>query len=289
MNGKTHKPAGHLCYALIIISWLFLWGCTTPETTPDKIGPKTPVLETIQLDPEGDTSVISITSSTETTFSPFFTLSSPPRICVDVKGIPSSSFTRTIRPESGAVRNVTVQDRGSGYTGIVIYLREEGSECTVTAEGIITRIVIGPAKAAEQATTREVSPASKTPFLPQILNVEVSEPKKNRTRLAIFSEKELAYQPKLAGKTLFLDFKDITISPSLTKKIHAKTFEGAVERIKVVHPEGSLDVTPHHHTQGAVSLSHQQERNDPVCGFFFFFQKAQGAHRNQRRQKLPGR
>ena len=185
------------------------------------------------------------------------------------------------------MRNVTVQDRGSGYTGIVIYLREEGSECTVTAEGIITRIVIGPAKAAEQATTREVSPASKTPFLPQILNVEVSEPKKNRTRLAIFSEKELAYQPKLAGKTLFLDFKDITISPSLTKKIHAKTFEGAVERIKVVHPEGSLDVTLII-TLRELSPYHISRNETTLYVDFSFFSKSAGRTPKPTKAKTTG-
>ena len=73
--------------------------------------------------------------------------------------------------------------------------------------------------------------------------MEVSEPKKNRTRLAIFSEKELAYQPRLNGKALSLDFKDTTISRSLAKEIHSKSFEGAVDRIKVIHPEGSQDVT----------------------------------------------
>ena len=155
MNGKTRKPAGHLFCALIIISLLFPWGCTTPGATRDEKILETPVLENIALTPEGDRSVIAITSSTETIFSPFFTLPSPPRICLDIKGIPSSTFSKALKAESGPVREVTIQDRGSGYTGLVIYLREEGQECTVTTEGPVTRIVIGPAGTAKQTTITE--------------------------------------------------------------------------------------------------------------------------------------
>ena len=243
MNGKTRKPAGHLLCALIMIPSLFLWACVAPETTRDENALETPVLETIALTPEGDSSVITVTCSGETTFSPFFTLPSPPRICLDIKGIPSSEFPNAVRGESGPVREVTVQDRDSGYTGMVIYLREKEKACTVIAEGAVIRIIIGSPDAAEKADIRDADPASKISPFPQILNVELSEPKKHRTRLTIVSEKELPYKSRLDDKTLFLDFKDSAISRSLIKKIAAKSFIGAVERMEVVHPEGGRDVS----------------------------------------------
>ncbi|MCJ7809801.1 MAG: hypothetical protein MUP26_06015, partial [Desulfobulbaceae bacterium] len=243
MNGKTRRTVGHFFCALIIISSFFLWGCTTPERTQDEKAPGTPVLETISLTPEGDRSVIAITSSTETIFSPFFTLPSPPRICLDIKGIPGSAFSKAVTAESGPVRDVPIQDRGSGYTGLVLYLRQEGSECAVTTEGTLTRIVIGPAGAARPAAIQEGAAAPKVSSLPQILNVEVSEPRKNKTRLTIFCEKELPYQVKLNNKTLTLDLKDSSISASLIKKLDAQAFEGAVESIKVVQPRGVPDVS----------------------------------------------
>ena len=242
MNGKTRKPAGHLFCALIIISLLFQWGCATPGATRDEKSMETPVLETIALTSEANRSIITITSSTETIFSPSFTLPSPPRICLDIKGIPSSTFSHALKAESGPVREVTIQDRGSEYTGIVIYLREEGKECTITTEGPVTRIVIGPGDAAKQAAGGEVAPITVTPGLPRILNVQVSKPKKNTTRLTINCERELQYQLKPNGRNLALDLKDSTISPLLIKKLNTQSFEGALESIKVVHPEGARDV-----------------------------------------------
>ncbi|HIJ41257.1 MAG TPA: hypothetical protein HPP90_09305, partial [Deltaproteobacteria bacterium] len=264
MNGKTRRPTGHFFCALIIISSFFLWGCTTPETTRDEKAPGTPVLETISLTPEGDRSVIAITSSTETIFSPVFTLPSPPRVCLDIKGIPGSAFSKAVTAESGPVREISMQDRGSGYTGLVLYLREEGSDCTVTTEGNLTRIlVIGPGGIAKLGTPKVADPtpkagtfessyhllpkvADRTPkasSLPQILNVEVPEPKKNRTRLTIFCEKELPYQVKLNNRTLTLDLKDSSISASLIKKLDTQSFQGVVESIKVVDPRGIPDVS----------------------------------------------
>ena len=245
MNGKTRKPAGHLFCALIIISWFFQWGCSTPGATRTEKSAETPVLETIALTSEANRSIITITSSIETIFSPFFTLSSPPRICLDIKGIPSSTFSHALKAGNGPVREVTIQDRGSGYTGLVIYLREEGKGCTVTTEGPVTRIVIGPGGTANQAAGQAVAPITVTPGLPQILNVEVSKPKKNRTRLTINCEKELQYQLKPNGKNLVLDLKDSTISPLLINKLNTQSFEGALESIKVIHPEGARDVFLH--------------------------------------------
>ncbi len=243
MTGKTRKPHWRLLWLLIVFS-LLLWGCVTPETTQDEKAPPAPVLESITLITEGSRSVIVVAGSAETTTSPSFALPSPPRICLDIRGIPGSALSRSLKAESGPVREVTVQDRDSEYTGLVIYLREEGSDCAVTTDGTSTVITIGPANTTKAVLPpTEAAPPPKASLFPQIQGVQVLEPKKNVTRVAISAERALQYdQPKMTGNVLSFVLKESSVSPVLVKDMETASFPGAVERIRMVSAEDTGEV-----------------------------------------------
>ena len=130
--------------------WLFLlglltFGCSTPSTTrvEDNQSGKG-ILEAIEtiLTPQ-KTTIIMIAPGARTDRKTY-TLSDPPRICVDFQATPADDLPETVELKEGPVEKYLIQDRGPGHTGVVIYVRPKEYQYRLTREGDKVLLAVTP-------------------------------------------------------------------------------------------------------------------------------------------------
>ena len=251
---------------LIVMLGVLICACSTPPETRVDEADKTPgpaVIESIRTEATPDRAVVTFACSKGTTHGNPFTVANPPRICFDIKGTQAKDLPRKVELKAGPVREILIQDREGGVTGVVVYTRHEVTQTRlVTKDRDIVLEVIPAAPEKKVAETRPV-PGQSTPSLPQIMDVTVTQRKGNRTRLSITTDRKVTYDVKLDGKTLIVDLKNGTIQPELMKKIDSEHAEGAISRVKTLYSaldrHVSLRVTlkkliPYHITRDGSAL-----------------------------------
>jgi type IV pilus assembly protein PilQ len=203
-----------------------------------------------------------------------FKLTDPPRVVMDVQGIPESQVLQTKQVNDGKVKQISIEKYNSNNnTTKVVVLLARAMDYTITKEGRSLIVDLHSLTAAESQTkeTPEEKPVQaraetnasmeKKPvseprifFKPekdhqvQVLGVDFAMLQAGKSRLTITTSKKGTYDLQRIGpKGIRLNLEDATIPPLLMRRLDATYFKGAVDRVKAnLLPEKkqvSLDIT----------------------------------------------
>ncbi|MFP4088408.1 MAG: type IV pilus secretin PilQ, partial [Desulfobacteraceae bacterium] len=237
-------------------------GCAgTPETPEAEDKPPAPaVVQSVEYTSTPEEAAVTIQTSRKTEHKKPFSLLHPPRIYLDVKGTPGKDLSPLMTSDKGLVREIRVEKRLRGYTGIIVYLRHADYASRLITEGPDMTLVVTAAspEAEPQAAAQPPSPEVSPPGLPRVTDVKVTQRRGNRTRLTIHTEEPVDYDVKLDRRTLIIELENGTISPDLLKQLESEYARGAVSRINAFYAPQDRSVTlrvalrellPYHLTQ----------------------------------------
>jgi len=217
---------------------VLMCACSTPPEPKVEKAAMTPtgaVIESVRTEATSERTTVTFVCSKNAPYGHPFTLKNPARICFDIKGAPAKDLSKTIKLKAGPVREILIEARKDGSSGIVVYVRHEANQTRLEDKGKdIVLEVIPAALEKEAAKTSPPSNVSK-PSLPQIMDVTVTQRKGRRTRLSITTDRKVTYDVKLDQMTLIVDVKNGTIRPDLMKEVDSEHAEGAVRRIKAFY------------------------------------------------------
>ncbi len=221
--------------------WLSLLGflmcsCSTPSATQvtDKTG-RQGTLEAIEITATPEKTTIIMTAPGVKADRKAYTLTDPPRICVDMQGKPVEDLPRQSNLEEGPVEKIMIQDRGPGHTGMVVYVRPEEYKYRLTPgedKILLTVTPLGPEKF---TAAKPVSPVQGDAPPPKLLNMAVIERPDNRTRLSIDIDPQIEHNIKPDGNLLLIDLKGAVVTPQGLKSLEIDPAGGAIESIRAVY------------------------------------------------------
>jgi type IV pilus assembly protein PilQ len=256
----------------LALATLLITGCATTkkdvpeevtETTIDQLNVSTSQLET----------AVEIVSSSSTPYTAF-RLVDPPRVILDIRGVPSSILPREKEVKDGHVKEIRFEERKpqADTTRMVVHL-ERLLDYKVSAVDNTIRLSLIH-KAEEEATE------AKAPFTPseprihfkprpsdlnQVLGIDFTMLDRGKSRLTITTDKKVLYDLDRKGdKSLVLELPGTTIPPLLLREIDPSLFAGALERVKPSFSSAkkkvSLDIilkemVPFHVTQTESSIN----------------------------------
>jgi type IV pilus assembly protein PilQ len=228
--------------------WIFLlgllgllgflaFGCSTPSTTrvEDDQGGKG-VLESIEtiVTPEETTLVMNAPGAR--TDRKAYTLSDPPRICVDFEATPAPDLPETLELPAGPVAKVLVQKRGPGHTGVVVYVRPEEYKYHLTREDDKVFLNVTPVgnekfEAANITQTRPGDTAGSG-----IRELAVLERPDSGTQLRIKTNQPVESQITFeGGNVLSIDLKGVAATPRELKVLEAQPPGGVIQGIRAFY------------------------------------------------------
>ena len=221
--------------------WLFLlgflaFGCSTPSPTrveDDGDGPA--VLKSIETTVTPEKTTIVMTAPGARKDRKTYTLSDPPRICVDLEATPADDLPQTVRMPEGPVDRWLIQPRGIGHTGVVVYVRPKEYKYHFTREGekvILTVIPVGNEKfrASEAVQARPGNTAGSS-----IRELVVLEGPGGGTRLRIETDRPVESAMALEGNVLSIDLKSVAAPPQGLKALEKKPSGGAIQGIRAFY------------------------------------------------------
>ena len=223
-----------LSFCLSLLGFL-MCSCSTPSATQvtDKTG-RQGTLEAIEITATPEKTTIIMTAPGVKADRKAYTLTDPPRICVDMEGKPVEDLPRQSNLEEGPVEKIMIQDRGPGHTGMVVYVRPEEYKYRLTPgedKILLTVTPLGPEKF---TAAKPVSPVQgDTP--PKLLNMAVIERPDNRTRLSINIDPQIEHNIKPDGNLLLIDLKGAVVTPQGLKSLEIDPAGGAIESIRAVY------------------------------------------------------
>ncbi len=238
-----------ICLAILAIIQI---ACTASSVTPrpsEKYGPAN--IEAIKVHSSGDrVTVVDIVNSRSTQYSAFI-LVDPPRIILDIQGIPGSELPQTISVNDKNVKDIEM-DKGKsqvmttrvvvGLAGVVDYKVEE--------KGNIISLKLMPKTGAAETAQREELKISedlpktgdskeakqdpdKTMIINKIIGFDFAVLEGGKSRLTVTAEKKPRYGLKRKdAKTIVLAVEEVTVTPVLQSRIDSSHFGGAVDRVK---------------------------------------------------------
>ncbi len=215
---------------------LLAFGCSTPSGTrvEDDQGGKG-VLESIEtvVTPEKTTLIINAPGAR--TDRKTYTLSDPPRICVDFEATPADDLPETVELPEGPVEKWLIQDRGPGHTGVVVVVRPEEYTYHLTREGDKVLLAVTPVgdETFEASKVTETRPGDAAG--PRISELAVLERPDGGTRLRIETDQPVESAVTFEGSVLSLDLKDVTATPRGLKALEATPSGGVIQGIRAFY------------------------------------------------------
>ncbi len=289
MGNKSSLHQRGMSFLLIFLTSgaLILGACATPSThQPTSDASEAPIIESLQVQPSPEQTVVEIVSSRPTHYTAF-TLMDPPRVILDVRGEPGPDLRETLEVNDGNVREIRFE-KGKTQTmttRVVVALARAVDFDTVDQENMI-RLTLTPkgvppgmAEPSESqlaAEAQETEKASVTPSEPriffkprpidlnQVLGVDFTMLDGGRSLLVVTTDKRVPYNLERTGpKRLLLTLEKSTIPPLLMRRLDSRYFEGTVDRVKasLTDSEVALDISlremvPFHvkQTDSAISI-----------------------------------
>ena len=248
-----------LIYSTIGI--LLLGACATPSTDQLKGDEAAaPVIESIEVDPSPDQTVIEITSSEAAPYTGF-KLVDPPRVVLDIRGMPGKDLTRTTEVNNENVKEIRFEKSKTQpmTTRMLVDLARAVDYKVVDRDNVIT-LTLMP-RGVEPRTAMEMERAEKAEgiaaeprifFKPrpialnQVLGVDFTMLELGKSRLTVTTDKKARYDLKRIGpKKLLLTIEEATIPPLLMRRLDSSYFEGVVDGVKasLVDQRVSLDIS----------------------------------------------
>jgi type IV pilus assembly protein PilQ len=232
---------------------LTLCGCATvAENQAATEKAKAPVIEAINVTPSQEQTVVEIVNS-EPAFFTAFKLLDPPRIVLDIRGVPGSALPRVKDVNNAGVKDILIEEgktqmmttRAVINTTLPLLYQTE-------PKGNVIALTLTPEKplpaAAAEALEKKTAAgegATVTPSEPriffkdhpgpltQILGIDFTLLDQGKSRLTVTTDKKTKYDLNQQGpKTLVLKVPEATIPPLIMRHMDSKYFEGAVDWVK---------------------------------------------------------
>ena len=252
--GKMRSLFRKGVFSLVFVAaaGLTLCGCATVadnQAATEKA--KAPVIEAINVTPSQEQTIVEIVNS-EPVFYTAFKLLDPPRIVLDIRGVPGSALPRVKDVNNAGVKDILIEEGKTQMmtTRAVInttlpcalsdgaerqcdrFDLDAGKTASGTAEALEKKTA-----AAEGATVTPSEPRiffKDTPgALTQILGIDFTLLDQGKSRLIVTTDKKTKYDLNQQGpKTLVLKVPEATIPPLIMRHMDSKHFEGAVDWVK---------------------------------------------------------
>ncbi|MCX5878138.1 MAG: AMIN domain-containing protein, partial [Deltaproteobacteria bacterium] len=237
--GKMRSLLRKGVFSLVFVAaaGLTLCGCATiadNQAATEKA--KAPVIEAINVTPSQEQTVVEIVNS-EPVFYTAFKLLDPPRIVLDIRGVPGSALPRVKDVNSAGVKDILIEEGKTqmmttraviNTTQPVLYQTEPKGNVIV-----LTLTPEKPLPAAAEALekkTAAVEGATVTPSEPriffkdtpgaltQILGIDFTLLDQGKSRLIVTTDKKTKYDLNQQGpKTLVLKVPEATIPPLIMR------------------------------------------------------------------------
>ncbi|MEE9610797.1 MAG: type IV pilus secretin PilQ [Desulfatiglandales bacterium] len=230
----------------LAISVLLLTACATPSTDEIKSGEaETPVIESIEVKTSPEQTVIEIVSSRSAPYTGF-KLIDPPRVVLDIRGMPGENLTRTTEVNDENVIEVRFEKSKTQpmATRMVVDLARAVDYKVVDQDNVITLTLmprgVSPQEAGLEKEKAEGAAAEPRIFfkprpisLNQVLGVDFTMLDRGKSRLIVTTDKKARYDLDRKGSTkLLLTIEEATIPPLLMRRLESTYFEGVVDRVK---------------------------------------------------------
>ncbi len=243
---------GVLSLVFVVAAGLTLCGCATiAENQAATEKAKAPVIEAINVTPSQEQTVVEIVNS-EPVFYTAFKLLDPPRIVLDIRGVPGSALPRVKDVNNAGVKDILIEEGKTQLmaTRAVIHTTQPVLY-QIEPKGNVISLTLTPEKAlpgtaealeqkvaaAERATVTPSEPRiffKDTPGpLTEILGIDFTLLDQGKSRLIVTTDKKTKYDLNQQGpKTLVLKVPEATIPPLIMRHMDSKQFEGAVDWVK---------------------------------------------------------
>jgi type IV pilus assembly protein PilQ len=252
--GKMRSLLRKGVFSLVFVAaaGLTLYGCATiadNQAATEKA--KAPVIEAINVTPSQEQTVVEIVNS-EPVFYTAFKLLDPPRIVLDIRGVPGSALPRVKDVNNAGVKDILIEEGKTqmmttraviNTTQSVLYQTEPKGNVialTLTPEKPLPATAEALAKKTAAAEGTTVTPSEPRIFfkdtpgaLTQILGIDFTLFDQGNSRLIVTTDKKTKYDLNQQGpKTLVLKVPEATIPPLIMRHMDSKQFEGAVDWVK---------------------------------------------------------
>ncbi len=249
---RSLSRKGVFSLALVAAAGLILYGCATiadNQAATEKA--KAPVIEAINVTPSQEQTVVEIVNS-EPVFHTAFKLLDPPRIVLDIRGVPGSALPRVKEVNNAGVKAIVIEEGKTQMmtTRAVIHTTQPVLYQT-EQKGNVIALTLTPEKplsAKEEAFEKKTAAAegvTVTPSEPriffkdtpgpltQILGIDFTLLDQGKSRLIVTTDKKTKYDLNQQGpKTLLLKVPEATIPPLIMRHMDSKHFEGVVDWVK---------------------------------------------------------
>lgn len=220
-----------------------LWACSTPSST--EVGGDANVkgvLESVEAVSTPEKCTVVIKAAGARTDRKAYTLTDPPRICIDIAAAPAEDLQRRVLVPEGLVEKIMVQDRGPGHMGVVVYVRAAEYKYRLTPGEKEILLLVSPVST--QKIKRSVSPSKREtdPSAPRIVNVAVIEKGAAGTRLSIETNLNVENDITLEGNVLFIDLKNVSASTQSLQALETTADRGAIQGVRASRLNGGKDV-----------------------------------------------
>lgn len=227
-----------------------LYGCATivdNQAATEKA--KAPVIEAVKVSSSQDQTVVEFMNS-EPVFYTAFKLQDPPRIVLDLRGVPGAQLPRSKEVNSAGVKHIVIEEGKTQVmtTRAVIHTTEPLLYHTEPKGNVIALTLMSEKPLAAPVPEKKTAAVEKTgvtPFEPriffkdtpgpltQILGIDFTLLDQGKSRLIVTTDKKTKYDLNQQGpKTLILKVPDATIPPLIMRHLDSKHFEGAVDWVK---------------------------------------------------------
>jgi type IV pilus assembly protein PilQ len=242
---------------------LTLCGCATVaenKAATEKATP--PVIEAINVTPSQEQTVVEIVNSGQAFFTAFKLLD-PPRIVLDIRGVPGSALPRVKDVNNAGVKDIHIEEGKTqlmttraviNTTLPVLYQSEPRGNVIVLTLTPEKPLSAAAAETLEKKTAAaagtSVTPAEPRIFfkdhpgpLTQILGIDFTLLDQGKSRLIVTTDKKTKYDLNQQGpKTLVLKVPEATIPPLIMRHLDSKYFEGAVDWVKTTMSQNNVDI-----------------------------------------------
>jgi type IV pilus assembly protein PilQ len=243
---------GVFSLVFFIAAGLTLCGCATvADNQAAREKAKAPEIEAIYVRPSQEQTIVEFVIS-EPAFYTAFKLLDPPRIVLDIRGVPGSGLPRVRDVNNAGVKDILIEEgktqmmttRAVINTTLPVLYQTEPKGNVIALTLTPEKPLPATAEALEKKTAAgegaTVTPSEPRIFfkdtpgaLTQILGIDFTLLDQGKSRLIVTTDKKTKYDLNQQGpKTLVLRMPEATIPPLIMRHMDSKHFEGAVDWVK---------------------------------------------------------
>jgi type IV pilus assembly protein PilQ len=305
------------------IGALLLGACATPPPTSlEEQETGVPTVESINVKPSPEQTVVEIVNSRPTHYTAF-ELIDPPRLILDVRGEPGANLQPAAEVNDGNVKEIRFEKgQTQAMTTRVVVSLARAVNYKVAAQDKVITLTLEPkaVRESEHAIGKQtqgmagqegVKPAEPRIFfkprpisLNQVLGVDFTMLDHGKSLLVVTTDKRVPYNLERKGpKTLLLTLQESTIPPLLMRRLDSRYFEGTVDRVKANVADNTVsllislrEMVPFHVKQtdsavsidfGPTSVGPPEKRLMPLTVTEAQIVRAPGAPKNAREAPAP--